>query len=182
MPFDQVVRDVHDHFVDVAGRNPTISEIQDDIIDNYPGYEDIDADPALSRKWYVAIMRELNQQGLEYQVNEALDSGIVLESSKSSRYLVDFDFTYPGEQESESYSFWIPERLVIEAVRRWFSDREVEIDGTDNHIWNICGDLAEVFGKDDSRWNNLMDAAIEDQEDWIKEQCKDEAWEEFVDE
>lgn len=176
-PFEKVVVDAYNHFVSGLGRIPTVSEVLEDIADNYEGYEDIQNSEESTRKWHRAIAQELNRNGLETTIEEEY---INEDNRAKSRYDVEFDFKYPGEEESESYFYYIPEALVIEAVRKWFSNHEVELDGTDNHVWNICGDLAEVFSKDSEGLNDLMYEAINENEEWIKEQCKEDAWDEFV--
>ena len=178
-----VVKDSYRHFVNGLGKTPTVDDIFTDINHNYKGYEDIDINPEESLKWYLRIKQELDSLKLEYVLEESRTYTLA-EAAKAgiTNYDVEFEFTYPGEEESETYFYSLPENIVIEAVRRWFSNHEVDIDGTDNHVWNLCGDLAEVFGKEGRSLNDLMYQAVEDEQEWIKEQCKDDAFEQFIDE
>lgn len=97
-----------------------------------------------------------------------------------SPYDIEFEFVYPGEKEPEVFFFDLPYSLVIEALRRWSSHRGVELDGTDLNIQRLCSEIATVFNKEDQRLNDLLYEAVEDQQEWLKEQCKAEAWEAFI--
>lgn len=50
-------------------------------------------------------------------------------------------FTYPGDEEKYTEFVDIPFPIVIEALRKYFDNNLVTLDGTDNAIWNTFVDL-----------------------------------------
>ena len=176
--FKERITETYNHFVESSKRTPTASEILEDLMDNCEEYSHLwESSEDSKRRWHTAVARELNKQRLETTLEEDYQYE---DSDPRTDYEVEFEFTYPGETESEDFCFYVPEKAVIEAVRRWFSDNEVEIDGTDTHIWNLCETLSDVFDDTNNPFNGLMEKAVESQADWIREACKEAAWEEFV--
>lgn len=83
-----------------------------------------------------------------------------------TRYEVYYpEFEYKGHK--DSYFYEIPFDTFIEGVREWFDRQMINIDGKDNDIWNT---LVE-FG--------VFDAVESDMEEWFKDKCKEDAFEEF---
>lgn len=75
------------------------------------------------------------------------------------------DFEYKGHK---SYYFYeIPFDTFVEAVRVWFDQQMITIDGKDNDIWNA---LVET---------NVFDQVERDMESWFLEHCKEDAFEEY---
>lgn len=80
------------------------------------------------------------------------------------------DFKYKGYH--EDYFFYeIPFEKFCDGIRKYFDDRLVTLDGTNTAIWNT---LVE-FGED------ALDTIFDELEDWFKEECKEDAYEEFKD-
>lgn len=82
-------------------------------------------------------------------------------------YYIYYDLEYKGHQEDWCYD--IPFEKLMSAIRKWFDDKLINIDGTDTSVWNALNDL----GRD------TIDTIFDDMEDWLKEQCAAEAEEEF---
>ena len=55
------------------------------------------------------------------------------------RMFMEVTFKYGDEEFKEDV--WIPYPIFIEAVRKFFDQNMVGIDGTDNAIWNLLVDL-----------------------------------------
>ena len=83
-----------------------------------------------------------------------------------TNFSLDYDFSYNGYD--DSYSYDVPFDLFMKCVREYFSGKGVELDGTDNAIWNCLVDFDDV----------LYNIA-EEMEEYLKELCKDFAYEEF---
>ena len=86
-----------------------------------------------------------------------------------SGYSIWYEFEYEGYKEDFSYD--IPFEVMCNAIRKYFDDNMVNLDGTDTDIWNTI----VTFGSD------ALDTIFEEEEDWLKEQCENEAFEEFKD-
>lgn len=81
-------------------------------------------------------------------------------------YYIYYKFEYRGY--TENYSYEIPFEKKIEAIRQYFDDRLVTLDGTDNAVWNSLVDF-----------DGLIDDILDEMEDWLYYECKDAAYEEF---
>lgn len=78
------------------------------------------------------------------------------------------DFEYNGYK--DDYFFYdVPFDIFCDGIRKYFDDKLVTLDGTDNAIWNTMVELGE------DTLQNIFDAM----EDWFTEQCRDGAYEEF---
>lgn len=92
-------------------------------------------------------------------------------SKQGTKIYVDYDdFKYKNEV--KSYSYEVPFDVVCEGIRIYFDSRDVNIDGTNNHIWNVIAEL-DVF------------SIIEDSPEFVmycKDTCREDAYEEFIEE
>ena len=86
-----------------------------------------------------------------------------------SGYDIDYEFEYKGFQ--ERYYYDIPFEVFMEGVRKYFSDKMVNIDGKDVDIWNALVELESY----------VMDNIFDSMEDWFKDRCKDDAYEGYKD-
>lgn len=73
--FSTVVKDSYNHFVNDLGRTPTVSEMLDDITNNYDGYENIQDSIESTNSWYSALAAELGRQDLEV-LDESLEEDV----------------------------------------------------------------------------------------------------------
>jgi len=76
------------------------------------------------------------------------------------------EFDYKGHK--GHYFYDIPFDDFVEGIREYFNQNSVNIDGTDNAIWN------SLVGIDD-----FMDWIVDEMEEWFKDRCKDDAFEEY---
>lgn len=82
-----------------------------------------------------------------------------------TNYNVYYDFSYKGI--SEDYSYDIPFKSFMDAVRAYFDNQLIVLDGTNNAIWNALSDL------------EVLDTIFDVMEDWLKDECEEDAYEEF---
>lgn len=88
----------------------------------------------------------------------------------TSIYVYYDDFEYKGEVKTFSYE--VPFEVVCDGIRHYFDIYDVNIDGTDNHIWNVIAEL-DAF------------STIEDAPEFVTychDVCVDSAYEEFLEE
>ena len=78
-----------------------------------------------------------------------------------------YEFEYKSIKEDFSYE--VPFEKQIEAIRKYFDNQLVTLDGTDNDIWNALVDL------------DCIDTILDTMEDWLYEQCKEMAYEDYQD-
>lgn len=84
-----------------------------------------------------------------------------------SGYEVRFDdFEYKGHK--GYYYYEIPFEMFIEGVRAYFDYKSINLDGTDNAIWNAFVEFSDIF-----------DDVESEMEDWFKEHCREDAFEEY---
>lgn len=76
------------------------------------------------------------------------------------------EFDYKGHK--SHYFYDIPFDDFVEGIREYFNQNLVTIDGTDNAIWN------SFVGVED-----FMDFIVNEMEEWFKDRCKDDAFEEY---
>ena len=86
-------------------------------------------------------------------------------SKNKSGYDVSYVFEYRCIQ--DRYYYDIPFETFMEGLVKYFDNQMITIDGKDNDVWNAFADL-EVL-------DNIYDAM----EDWFKERCEKDAYEEF---
>lgn len=87
--------------------------------------------------------------------------------NNKTRYEVLYDdFEYKGHK--SHYFYYIPFETFINGIRQWFSDKMINLDGKDNDIWNAFVDVEDFF-----------DTIEYDMEDWFRETCKEDAFEEY---
>ena len=79
------------------------------------------------------------------------------------------DMTYKGK--TKWYFYDVPFADVIDAIREYFSQNMITLDGKDNDIWNS---LVEFDG--------VIDDIVYQMTDWLKERCYDDAFEEYKEE
>ncbi len=88
--------------------------------------------------------------------------------AKKTGYYIDFDFEYKGHEE-KYYSYELSFEELMKGIRKYFDDQLVNLDGTDTAVWNALVGLGE----------GIVDNIIEAMEEYLKEECKDAAYEEF---
>ena len=102
---------------------------------------------------------------------ERFDRRINLENK--SGFDIDYMFKSPDDETKEIwFSYDVPFYIYMDGVRAYFDTYDVNIDGTDNHIFNSLSSLGAL-------------KEIEDDEffiDFLKEQCKEDAYEKFKEE
>jgi len=87
-------------------------------------------------------------------------------------YYIYYNFEYKNHK--EDYSYKVPFEKKIEAIRKYFADQLVDIDGTDNAIWNSL-----------VKFDGIIDDILDEMEDWLYDECKDmayEAYQDYIDE
>ena len=93
-----------------------------------------------------------------------------MSKKNGSGFELTYSFEYNGHKD-ERYFFEVPFDKFCEAIRHYFDEQLVTLDGTDNAIWNsIVG-----FGED------ALDTIFYDQEEWLTKECQEMAFEEFKD-
>ena len=84
-----------------------------------------------------------------------------------TQYDIKYDeLTYKGH--TKWYFYDLPFEDVIEAIRQYFRDRMIDLDGKDNDIWNTF-----------IEFDGAIDDIVYEMEDWLKERCYDDAFEEY---
>lgn len=86
-----------------------------------------------------------------------------------SGYELTYLFEYDGYGR-ERYFYDVPVEDACEAVRRFFSERMVEIDGGDSDLLSALNDISP----------DAFEEILDKEKDWLKAKCKDNAYEEFV--
>ena len=85
-----------------------------------------------------------------------------------TNYSILYEFEYKGNKESFDYD--IPFDIFVNGIRKFFSNNLVDLDGTDNAIWNSFAELGE----------DALDNLFYAMEDWFKAECAEAAEEEFL--
>jgi len=75
------------------------------------------------------------------------------------------EFEYKGYK--ESYFYDVPFDSMMKAIRTYFSNQLIDIDGKDSDVWNALADLECI--------DNIFDVM----EDWLHEYCEKDAYEDF---
>ena len=84
-------------------------------------------------------------------------------------YTLDYnDFEYRGYKE-KYYIYDVPFDALMLAIRTYFDNQLIDLDGTDTSVWNCLAELEVI--------ETIFDAM----EDWLKDYCKEDAYEEFKD-
>lgn len=87
---------------------------------------------------------------------------------RETNYSIWYDgLEYKGHKEDFDYSVTFDD--LMSAIRKYFDNQLVTLDGTDTSVWNAFIDLGE----------EVIDVIFDTMEDWLKEQCKEKAQEEF---
>lgn len=86
-------------------------------------------------------------------------------AKNKSGYDVYYDFEYRGHKEPFDYD--IPFETFMKGVVKYFDDNMVTLDGKDTDVWNILYEL------------DCLDEIFDKMEDWFKEHCKEDAYEEY---
>lgn len=81
-----------------------------------------------------------------------------------------YSFEYKGHKD-DSYFFEVPFEKFCDAIRHYFDARLVTLGGIDNAIWNAVVELGD----------DVLDTIFYDQEEWLKKECEEMAFEEFKD-
>lgn len=87
-------------------------------------------------------------------------------NENNSGYSLDYNFSYKGYSENY-FSYDIPFDVFCNAIRNFFDIQSINLDGTDTSVWNAMVEL------------DALDEIFSSQEEWLKEQCKNDAYEEF---
>ena len=87
--------------------------------------------------------------------------------NKSGYSLIYEDFEYQGI--NEMFSYEIPLDLFVDGVKTYFDNQMITLDGKDTDIWNIFNEL------------DCLDTIFSIMEDWLKDYCKDYAYDEYKD-
>lgn len=90
--------------------------------------------------------------------------------SKKSGYYINYDFKYKGHREPY-WDYELSFEELMKGIRKYFDDQLVNMDGTDTAVWNALVGLGE----------GIVDNIIEVMEKYLKEECKESAYEEFKD-
>lgn len=80
-------------------------------------------------------------------------------------YSIYYKFDYLGH--NEDYSYEVPFESLMEAVRTYFDNQLVTIDGTDNAVYNALVDLG------------CLDDIFDAMEDWLYDHCEEDAFEKY---
>lgn len=90
-----------------------------------------------------------------------------------SGFEVDYMFKSPDNETEEKYfSYDVPFHVYMEGVRVYFDVYDVNIDGTDGHVFNSLSRLDALKELED----------VEFFVDFLKEKCKEDAYEKFKEE
>lgn len=82
-------------------------------------------------------------------------------------YTLDYDdFEYRGYKE-RYYMYDVPFDDLMAAIREYFDNQLITLDGTDTSVFNALAELECI--------DNIFDAM----EDWLHDRCKEDAYEEF---
>ena len=96
-------------------------------------------------------------------------------------YIVDYTFKNPYTNKEEDYGYHVrKDDGYIEAIKDFFDKRDVFIKGSDSDIWNAIVDLEELMDLDVEKDWTIFNAIFEDEEEFLKEYYKDEAYDEFL--
>ena len=88
-------------------------------------------------------------------------------NNNKTNYSVYFpEFEYKGHKSHFFYD--IPFEDFVEAIRVWFDEQLITIDGTDNAIWNAFVGVDDFFEEIEFRMA-----------EWFREHCKEDAFEEY---
>ena len=91
---------------------------------------------------------------------------------KETSYDLSYDFEYKGYQEDNWY-FPVTFEMLMEGIRQYFYERDVNLDGKDSDVWNA---LFELGG------NSLIDDIFDEVEQYLTDTYKDDAYEAFKEE
>lgn len=82
------------------------------------------------------------------------------------------DLEYKGHVENFSYDVTFDD--LMKAIRKYFENQLVNLDGTNTDVYNALVDLGD----------DVIDNIFDTMEEWLKEQCQEEAqeaYQEYVD-
>ena len=79
-------------------------------------------------------------------------------------YYDNFDWK---EHQEESWAYELTFEDKMAAIRAYFDNFMVNIDGKDNDVWNVLVDLG------------VIDDILDSMEDWLIDYCKDEAFDAY---
>lgn len=90
-------------------------------------------------------------------------------TGKETNYILWYheDFEYKGHTETFTYDVKFDD--LMDAIRQYFDNNLVILDGTDTNVYNALVGLGE----------DVMDNLFDKMEDWLKEHCKEKAFEEY---
>ena len=76
-----------------------------------------------------------------------------------------YKFDYNGHEEDYSYELDFDD--LMSAIRKYFDNQLINIDGKDNDVWNALSEL------------ECIDTIIDVMEDWLYDHCKEKAFEKY---
>lgn len=83
---------------------------------------------------------------------------------------VDYEFKNKYTGEKEDFSYEVPYKVLINAIRNYFDfTYDVVIKSKDNDLWNMLVDF------DDKYDTNILDGICDELEDRLKEICEEDA-------
>ncbi len=80
-------------------------------------------------------------------------------------YSIYYKFNYNGHE--EDYDYEVPFEYLIDAIRTYFDNQLITLDGKDNDVYNALLDL------------DCLDAIFDAMEDWLYDYCKEDAYEKY---
>ena len=84
-------------------------------------------------------------------------------------YTLDYpDFEYRGYKE-KYYMYDVPFDALMKAIRTYFDNQLINMDGTDTSVWNALAEL------------DAIDKIFDTMEDWLMDYCREDAYQEFKD-
>ena len=81
-------------------------------------------------------------------------------------YTLMYEFEYKGHNERFTYDVRFAD--LMDAIRQYFDNQLVILDGTDTNVYNALSELEDAI-------DNIFDTM----EDWLKEHCKEKAYEDY---
>lgn len=80
-------------------------------------------------------------------------------------YSIYYKFNYKNHE--EDYSYEVTFEQFMDAVRKYFDDHLITLDGKDNDVYNTLSDLG------------CLDTIFDEMEDWLYDYCKESAFEKY---
>ena len=88
-----------------------------------------------------------------------------------SDFEVYYEFKHPEDETKKiRYYYYVPLYLYVDGIRSYFDIYDVNIDGTDNHIFNVLSTLGALKELESDEFFK----------DFLTEACKKGAYEEFL--